>query len=188
MAIQAVKAALSQLPLDASLDLVFRQVCELSANTLTVERVGVWLFIDNRTVLRCANLYERSTGEHSSGTLLRVADFPTYFASLTIFKAVPAEVAATDAWTADLAASYLGPLGITSMLDVGLFASERLVGVLCHEHVGQSRVWTDEARQVAVMVADFLSARIQAAEVRELRATFMTQRDRLATIEKNAAL
>ena len=77
MAIEAVKATLSQLPHDASLDLVFRQVCELSASTLSVERVGVWLFIDNRTVLRCANLFERSTREHSSGTLLRVADFPT---------------------------------------------------------------------------------------------------------------
>jgi len=188
MAIEAVKAALSQLPHDASLDLVFRQVCELSASTLSVERVGVWLFIDNRTVLRCANLFERSTREHSCGTLLRVADFPTYFASLTIFKAVPAEVAATDSFTAELAASYLRPLGITSMLDVGLFVTEKLVGVICHEHVGPPRVWTDDARQCAVVVADFLSGRIQAAEVRDLRATFMTQGDRLAAIEKNAAL
>jgi len=180
--------ALSQLPPDAPLDYVFRQVCELSANTLAVERVGVWLFIDNRTVLRCANLFERSSGEHSSGTLLRVADFPTYFASLTIFKAVPAEVAATDAWTVELAASYLRPLGITSMLDVGLFVNEKLLGVICHEHVGPPRVWTEDARQFAVGLADFLSERIRAAEVRELRATFMTHGDRLAAMEKNAAL
>jgi two-component system cell cycle sensor histidine kinase/response regulator CckA len=186
--IEAMRLALSQLPSDASLDHVFRHVCELSANMLSVERVGVWLFIDNRTVLRCANLFERSTGEHSSGTLLRVADFPTYFASLTIFKAVPAEVAITDAWTAELAASYLRPLGITSMLDVGLFVNEKLVGVICDEHVGPSRVWSEDARQCGVAVADFLSARIQAAEVRELRATFMMQGDRMAALEKNAAL
>jgi signal transduction histidine kinase len=148
----------------------------------------VWLFIDNRTVLRCANLFERSTGEHSSGAFLRVADFPTYFASLTIFKAVPAEIAVTDAWTAELAASYLRPLGITSMLDVGLFVNEKLVGVICHEHVGPPRVWTEEARQFAVGVADWLSERIRAAEVRDLRATFMMQRDRLAAMEKSAAL
>jgi len=184
----AALRALSLLPTDTSLDQVFREVCESSANTLAVERVGVWLFIDNRTVLRCANLFERSSGEHSSGTLLRVADFPTYFASLTIFKAVPAEVAVTDAWTAELAASYLRPLGITSMLDVGLFATEKLLGVICHEHVGPARVWTEDARQFAVAVADFLSERIQAAEMRELRATFMTQGDRLAAMEKNAAL
>ena len=185
---EAVRLALSQMPPDTSLDHIFRHVCELSANTLSVARVGVWLFIDNRTVLRCANLFELSTGEHSSGTLLRVADFPTYFASLTIFKAVPAEVAVTDAWTAELAASYLRPLGITSMLDIGLFVNEKLVGVICHEHVGPSREWTEDARQCAVAVADFLNARIQAAEVRELRATFMMQRDRLAALEKNAAL
>ena len=182
--IEAVKSALSQLPADGPLDLIFRHVCELSADTLSVERVGVWLFIDNRSVLRCANLFERSTGEHSSGTMLRVADFPTYFASLTIFKAVPAEVAVTDAWTAELAASYLRRSAShrCSMSD----CSSRLIGVFCHEHVGPSRVWTEQARQVAVVVADFLSRRIQAAEVRDLRATFMTQGDRLAAMEKNA--
>ena len=74
------------------------------------------------------------------------------------------------------------------MLDVGLFIKEKLIGVICHEHVGPSRVWTEQARQVAVVVADFLSRRIQAAEVRDLRATFMTQGDRLTAMEKNAAL
>jgi signal transduction histidine kinase len=186
--IDAARQALSGLPPDTSLDQMFRQACELSANALAVERVSVWLFIERRTVLRCANLFERSTGEHSSGTLLRVADFPTYFASLTIFKAVPAEIAATDAWTVELAASYLRPLGITSMLDVGLFVNENLMGVICHEHVGPPRVWSEDARQFAVTVADLLSERLQAANVKELRATFMTQRERLAVTEKNAAL
>jgi signal transduction histidine kinase len=185
---ETVRLALSHVPADAALDLVFRNACELSASRLAVERVSVWLFIDNRTILRCANLFERSTGEHSSGAFLRVADFPTYFASLTIFKAVPAEIAVTDAWTAELAASYLRPLGITSMLDVGLFVNEKLVGVICHEHVGPPRIWTEEARQFAVGMADWLSERFQAAEVGELRATFMRQRDRLAAMEKNAAL
>jgi signal transduction histidine kinase len=179
---------LSQVPPDAPLDEVFRRACELSADALEVERVGVWLFIDDRTVLRCANLFERTTREHSSGTLLHVADFPTYFTSLKIFRAVPAEIAVTDAWTTELAASYLRPLGITSMLDVGLFVDDNLVGVVCHENVGPPREWTDEAREFASTIADVLASRIQAAEVNELRATFRTQGDRLTAMEKNAAL
>ena len=66
------------------LDAAFRRACELSAGALAVERVGVWLFIDDDSALRCANLFERSKGEHSAGAIIRVADFPTYFASLTI--------------------------------------------------------------------------------------------------------
>jgi len=185
---ESAHLTLSRLPPDAPLDDVFRRACELEAHALAVERVGVWLFIDSRTILRCANLFERSRNEHSSGTLLRVADFPTYFSSLRIFKAVPAEIATTDAWTAELSSSYLRPLGITSMLDVGLFVDDNLVGVICHEHVGPPREWTDEDHRSAMGVADVLASRIQAAGVRELRDTFMSHVDRPEAKETAEAL
>ena len=185
---EIARLELSRIAPDAPLDAVIRRACELSSKALQVERVGVWLFIDDRAALRCANLFEWSKREHSAGALLRVADFPTYFSSLTIRKAVPAEVAATEPWTAELAASYLRPLGIASMLDAGIFVDGVLVGVVCHEHVGMPREWTTEARDFAGSVADLLALRIQSAEVRDLRAAFLTQRERLAAQDKAAAL
>ena len=179
---------LARFPPDASLADAIARACELSAAALHVERVGVWLFIDDRRALRCANLFERSKGVHSSGAVLQVADFPTYFASLTIRKAIPAEFAATAPWTAELASAYLLPLGITSLLDAGIFVDGVLVGVVCHEHVGPPREWTTEARDFAGSVADLLALRIQSAEVRELRAAFRTERTRLAAQEKATAL
>jgi signal transduction histidine kinase len=187
-ATEIARLELCRLAPDAPLERVFGCACELSAQALAVERVGIWLFIDNRTVLRCANLFERSKGEHSAGAVLRVADYPTYFASLNIRKAVPAEVAATEPWTAELAASYLTPLGISSMLDAGIFVDNVLVGVVCHEQVGPVREWTTEARDFAGSVADLLALRIQSAQVQELRTTFLTQRQRLAAQDKSEAL
>jgi signal transduction histidine kinase len=187
-ATEVARLELTRLPADLPLERLFCQVCMISANALQVERVGVWLFIDNRQVLRCANLYERSKGEHSSGSVLRVADFPTYFSSLTIRKAVPAEVACTESWTSELADTYLRPLNITSMLDAGIFVDNQLVGVVCHENTGPPREWTTEARDFAGSVADFLALRIQSAEVRDLRSAFLTQRERLAAQDTIAAL
>jgi signal transduction histidine kinase len=186
--LEVARLELARFAPDAPLDRVFRRACELSAHALDVERVGVWLFIDDRTVLRCASLYERSKGESSGGALLQVADFPTYFASLAIRKAIPAEVAASEPWTAELASKYLQPLGITSMLDAGIFVDGALVGVICHEHVGAPREWTTEARDFAGSIADLLALRIKSAEVRDLRAAFQTEQERLASQEKNAAL
>jgi signal transduction histidine kinase len=185
---EIARLELSQLSPDVPLDRVFARACELSAHALNVERVGIWLFIDDRQALRCAELYEKTKNEHSSGALLRVADFPTYFASLTIRKAIPSEVAGNEPWTAELAAMYLRPLGIASMLDAGIFVEGELVGVLCHEHVGPPREWTTEARDFAGSVADLLALRIQSAEVREMRAAFLKSRDRLAHQDKAAAL
>jgi two-component system cell cycle sensor histidine kinase/response regulator CckA len=187
-ATEIARLELSRFAPDAPLDRVFCRTCELSADALTVERVGVWLFIDDQAALRCANLFERSKGEHSAGAVLRVADFPTYFASLTVRKALSAEVAASEPWAAELASTYLQPLGITSILNAGIFVDGALVGVVCHENVGPPREWTTEARDFAGSVADLLALRIQSAEVRELRAAFLTQRERLAAQEKNVAL
>jgi two-component system, cell cycle sensor histidine kinase and response regulator CckA len=167
---------------------VFHRACELAAQAIEVERVGIWLFVENGAALRCANLFERSKGEHSSGTILRVADYPTYFSSLTIRKAVPAEIAATDPHTAELAVAYLRPLNIASMLDAGIFVNGELVGVVCHEHVGRPREWTTEARDFAGSIADLIAAKMQAAEVNELRAAFHTQEQHLAAMEKIDAL
>ena len=187
-ATEAALLALRSLPADTPLDAIFRAACERSAAALGVERVGVWLFIDDKTALRCANLYEQSKREHSTGAVLRVADFPTYFAALTIRKAVPTEVAATAPWLAELRDAYLTPLGITSMLDAGLYRDDELIGVVCHEHVGPPREWTTEARDFAAAVADRLVVRMGSAEVRELRAAFQSHRERLTALDKSAAL
>ena len=49
----------------------------------------------------------------------------------------------TDPRTAELGVAYFAPNGITSVLDAPLIRDDRLVGVLCHEHVGPARTWTD---------------------------------------------
>lgn len=185
---ELARLELAKLAQDAPLDQVFARACELSAAALNVERVGVWLFLDGDQVLRCADLYERSKGVHSAGSVLRVADFPVYFRSLVVRKAVPAEVVASAPWAAELAAVYLNPLGITSMLDAGIFVDGKLHGVVCHEHVGPPREWTTEDRDYAGSVADLIALRIQSAEVRELRSAFLTQQAHLATQEKASAL
>ena len=182
------RLGLAQLPASTPLAAVFAKACEGAAAALHVERVGVWLFGDDRTVLRCATVFERSAGEHSGGTVLRVADFPKYFASITIRKSVPAELATDDPRTSELAKAYFLPLHITSTLDAGIFLDDGLVGVVCCEHVGPPREWTTEDRDFAGSVADLLAIRIKSAELAQLQSVFRTQSDRLAALDKAEAL
>ncbi len=184
----AARLELARLANDSSLDETVALACEIAAGAMNVDRVGIWFFVEGNSALHCANLYERSIGEHSSGAVLRVADFPEYFASLAIRKSVPAEVAASDPRTAALAEAYLKPLGIASMLDAGIFLRGELVGVVCHEQVGAPREWTTEDRDFAGSVADQIALRMQAAEVSELRTAFQTHEDRMAALDKAEAV
>ena len=51
--------------------------------------------------------------------------------------------AQSDPRTCEFTENYLGPFQITSMLDVPVWLDGKLAGVVCHEHIGPLREWTD---------------------------------------------
>src|SRR5690348_11215349 len=132
---RAAMARLADLP-DLPLPEVFRRVCEAAADALRVERVGVWLFVTGDKVLRCVSLFERSKRRHGKGTCLSLAEFPSFLRAVSAAQLLPCTAARSDPRTAELRDPYLAPLGITSVLDAPLVRDGRLVGVVCHEHVG----------------------------------------------------
>lgn len=186
----AARMEVARLRIDEEVKLssIFARVTELAAQTLDVERVGVWLLVDRRRALRCADLYENSKGSHSSGTILMVEDFPEYFSALERRKTVAAEVAKVDPRTAGLTEAYLVPLGITSILDAAIFLGGEVIGVLCHEHTGPEREWTTEARDFASSMADLLALKIRAAEVEDLRMVLKTQAAQVAEAQRLESL
>jgi len=157
-------------------------LCEIvttAARTMHVERVGIWLFNHDRTAIRCVKLYEATEDCHSSGIEITAADYPHYFTALEENRSITADDAHTDPRTREFGTNYLIPLGITSMMDAPIRRSGELVGVVCHEHVGPSRTWSNEEEQFAGSIADFV-------------AMALYERDRNALIEelerKNAEL
>jgi len=170
-ATDAARMRISKLPV-RKLDLmeIFRQACEIAAETLEVERVGIWLFVQERAAIRCACVYERSKRRFSEGAMLRVQDYPSYFSALKARKTVSAESAAHDPRTSELHEGYFAPLGIISTMDAAIMLNEEAHGVVCHEHVGTTREWSTEERDFAGSVADLLALKIKSAKLEKLRA------------------
>jgi signal transduction histidine kinase len=144
----------------ASLADAFRETTRVAAETLGVERVGIWLFVDARRAIRCHQLYERSKGKYSEGAVLCAADFPAYFAALEERRDVPAADARTSALTSELDDAYLRPLGIASMLDAPIYRGGEVVGVVCHEDV-KPRAWSDADRSFAVSVSEAVGRQLE---------------------------
>lgn len=171
-----------------ALETIFKRLTESAAHALNVERVGVWLMVDRKRALRCADLFERTKNEHSSGITIRVHDFPEYFQVLEKRKTLPAEQAQTDARTSALTEAYLVPLGITSMLDAPILVGGEVVGVVCHEHIGPPREWTTEERDFAGSLADILALKMKAAEMEDARIALQTQAVQLAEARRMDSL
>ncbi|MDX2011589.1 MAG: GAF domain-containing protein, partial [Myxococcaceae bacterium] len=142
---------ISRLKPDAGLQRTLERICEISAHALGVARVGVWLAEVEEDRLRCVAQYAEGVDGPPLETL-RISAYPQYCDAVLNNRFVAAIDVGSDARTKELAASFLGPLGITSMLDAALYRDGRVIGVVCHESVGTRRKWDAEERQFAATV------------------------------------
>jgi hypothetical protein len=142
-------------------DATLRRINEAATLTLNVQRVSVWFLDDQRTKIRCADLFDRGTGQHAAGTELFAKDFASYFKALETERTIAANDAHKDPRTSCFSTVYLKPLGINSMLDVPIWVQKRMVGVVCHEHVGPARVWDSDEETFAYLMANFASLALE---------------------------
>jgi signal transduction histidine kinase len=141
-----------------------RRVIERAADLLEVERVSVWEFTADRKALVCLDLFVRSTRAHERPA--PVSSCPRYLATLESSLTLAADDAWRDPRTSELTEGYLRPLGITSMLDAPIRRDGRLVGVVCHEHIGAPRQWSVLDQCSSGWVAGLIA---RAMDVRERR-------------------
>ena len=134
-----------------------RHITETAAQTLGVERVSIWRYSKDRQTIHCADLYEQSSGRHSSGAELHATAYPSYFLALTSHQVIAAHNAHDDPRTREFSTDYLSSLGISSMMDVPIYQFGKLEGVMSHQHVGPSRRWTQDEQMFAVAMSNLIS-------------------------------
>jgi PAS domain S-box-containing protein len=134
---------------DVFLELVTKKV----AQSLKVERVSVWLFDDLRTQILCTYFADGHSTRACPGEVLHRSEHPAYFAAIESLLPIRADDAQKHGATASLTEKYLVPLGITSIFDCPIRLGEHLAGVLCCEHVGEPRHWTNDEEEFLVAVS-----------------------------------
>ncbi|HTU58268.1 MAG TPA: GAF domain-containing protein, partial [Polyangiales bacterium] len=129
-----------------------RRINEAASTTLSIQRVSIWFLDDARQKITCADLFDRGTGQYSAGTELFAKDFAPYFKALQTERTIAANDAHSDPRTSCFSTVYLKPLGINSLLDVPIWLDKKMVGVVCHEHVGPARVWDSDEETFAYLM------------------------------------
>ena len=141
-----------------------RSAVRISAGALRVERVSVWMLRDGNSVLECEHIYTPSGQTTEKGLRLHSSNCPAYFAAMHERRIIVAHHARTDPATRELAAGYLEPRGITSLLDAPIIRNGEVVGIVCHEHVGPPREWSQADMAFSASVADMLTITLEQTE------------------------
>jgi GAF domain-containing protein len=144
----------------------FARITEVAATTLEVERASIWISSERWTRVRCRDLYRLSLRAHMAGAELDATRYPTYFHALEAERALAVVDARLDPRTAELVHDYLAPLGVASMLEATIRVRGKLVGVVCHEHIGPLRNWLADETLFGASIADLVALVLEAEERR----------------------
>lgn len=164
---------------------VFWPITEAAARTLRTERASLWLYSDDRSSIRCVDLFELGSGRHSEGQLLTLREYPAYFKALRQGRVLAADDARVDPRTREFGKSYLQPLGITSMLDATIRQAGAVIGVLCCEHVGPRRHWHLDEQNFAGSLADTVAISLELRERQRTEDTLRESERRFRSLVEN---
>lgn len=149
------------------LEEAFALLTEKASKVMRVQRCSVWRIEEDGQVLRCWDLFDRSSRQHYRDEILSMADYPSYFSTLQHSDIVDADDAASDPRTREFAKGYLRVHRIGAMLDAAIRKKGKLEGVVCFEHVGGARHWSNEEKVFAVDFARQAALMLQEEEQRK---------------------
>jgi signal transduction histidine kinase len=155
-----------------------REVLRVDSNILGVECVSYWRFRVPSAIV-CELGYHQSIKSFDRGLELRDTDAPGYFAEIHGSPILAIADAPRDGRTRDLR-RYLASRGIGAMLDTAVRVDGEAVGILCHEHIGGARQWTEQEQHVAFAMAQIIASRVASRahtndEERERKAALLTE-------------
>lgn len=140
---------------------------------LRISRAGIWIIDDACQSIKSRLLFDDGEVMDGEPLLLTAEQFPAYFEGLRAERTIAADDAETHPATHEFTEVYLRPLGITSMLDAPIRHRGRMVGVICAEHQGEPRTWSEDELVFAGAMADAygraLSAHQRAVSEAELQ-------------------
>jgi diguanylate cyclase (GGDEF)-like protein len=130
-----------------------REINEVAAEVMGVARTSIWIMNDAEQCFETIDLYDRDTGEHSSGHQLPLSEYPSYFNALETHRSVAVEDIFQDTRTGELDA-YARKLDIGALLDSHVRVGGELRGIICFEHIGSPRYWHRDEIRFSGEIAD----------------------------------
>ncbi|NWL00773.1 histidine kinase [Flavobacterium collinsii] len=140
--------------LNTVIDLILKEAATISR----VNRVSFWKY--HKDLIQCKNLYSLDNQNLSDKNILNKESYPIYFETLSKKAIINARDVFNKLETSEFEKLYFTKNNIKSMLDVPIFLSGQLAGVVCFESTEKKREWDNEDINYARTISDVISLAI----------------------------
>lgn len=136
---------------------VLEELCLRISKIMACERVSIWLFNEDHTVLTSQNIFNQHTSNRPGLKTLRREDMPIYFEAVQQNRILAINDISTDPLTQEIKEnSFYRDEEVKSLIDASIILSKGIGGIICCESI-QSRSWTFLDKVLAASIADMLS-------------------------------
>ncbi len=157
LAHQAALVALAQMEMSDDFVAGLERVLDTAAETMSLTRVSYWSLRDDPPTVVSHAMRKGGSGSWANGLEMRARDLPRYFETLQENRVYVAEDAQALAEGTQLREKYLEPNGVKSILDAPVWQRGSIVGVVCHETIGEPRAWTLEEQDFVTRIGQMIS-------------------------------
>lgn len=156
----------------SNLETKLKTIARISAETLNVDEVHIWLLEDD--ILRCVCSYDNGEFQKLVGHTIEIGQYPNYYNELRNNRVIAIEDVYEDSRAEGLVESFIQSRNIRSLLDNSIHMSGSVMGLVGHNVIGRPRVWQQDeimfteaiSDQVAQAFADE-ERKVQEAEIRD---------------------
>ncbi|PIF30627.1 PAS domain S-box-containing protein [Flavobacterium sp. 9] len=141
-----------------NLNTVIDYIVKEAATVSKTNRVSFWKYY--KDLITCKNLFSVDNQNLSDKNILDKESYPIYFETLKNKAIINAPDVFNKLETSEFQKLYFTKNHIKSMLDVPVFLSGQLAGVVCFESTEEQREWDNEDINYARTISDVISLAI----------------------------
>ncbi|MCG2730429.1 MAG: response regulator [Acetobacterium sp.] len=130
------------------------EITELLINRWGSDRVSIWQYNEDQTMMECIDLYKKKDATHTKKLTMNRKDQPLTFEYLInnrymIINEGSVEPQEKDYWNA-----YMKPLGGMTLLVCSVFSNGKAIGSIGFMYVGKDHQWSNEEISFGCQIAD----------------------------------
>lgn len=166
---------ISRLPSDWEFDRKIKNILEKTAVTIRCERVSIWVL--NNDTISSEYIYQLSTHSYEQGSVIYEKDCPKYFGEVKKNRNIVANDTSIHPDTIEFK-EYFEKYAISSLLDIPIRKGDNIIGVICHEHVGIPRIWSDSEQAFARSISDIIALTFESEELKRAKDKLLVNEER----------
>ena len=130
------------------------EITELLGQQLGHERVSIWEYNEDQTVLEGIDLYQTVDHSHVKKRLIKKSEYPMMFDYLISNRYLDISYGSDDSEKKEFARTYMKPLKITSLLSCSIIYKGQARGIIAFANIIKNRKWENEDITFGCQLAD----------------------------------